>query len=150
VGADWFDIRTVRGRGLVYASDLCVVGAGVVLALVGRRWSWGPFVLGPTVGVAGLGAYAALLGIVIKVVRADDDQLRKAREGLRQRNMVVIPGYLCFGLCAGLIAGSLHSYSPDVVLALMILVVGLLVPLAVLPVVKRKADALREREESTG
>lgn len=142
------DYRTTRGRTVVYVSDLCIVGAGVVFAFAsGRHWSWGPFVLGPTVGVLALGVYAALLGIVIKVVRPEADQLSKMQQGLRQQNLVVLPGYVSIGLCFGFIAGSLRSYWPDLVLALMILVFGLLVPLALLPLVKRKADAQRDRAD---
>ena len=144
MAADWLDFRTARGRTVLYASDLCIVAAGVVLApSVGRRWSWGPFLGGPIVASLGLGAYAALLAIAIKVVRPDGDQLNKARQGLRERNLIVIPGCLSIGLCAGLIAGSRRSYWPDLVLAGTILVAGILVPLAALPLLKRKADALR-------
>lgn len=150
MGPDWFDYRAARGRILVYISDLGIVLAGVVFAIaVGRHWSWGPFALGVIVGVFAVFAYAALLGIVVKVVRPDGEQLSKARDGLRQRNLIVIPGYLSIGLCTGLIAGSVPSYWPDVVLALMILVLGVLVPLAFLPLAKRKADAQRNRSEST-
>jgi cytochrome bd-type quinol oxidase subunit 2 len=147
VAADWLDYRTERGRTLVYVSDICIVGVGVVLALaVGRHWSWGPFIPGPAVGVLGLSVHAALLGIVVKVFRPDVDQRNKARQGLRQRHLVVIPSYIALGLCVGLIAGALRSYWPDLALAVMVVVFGLLVPLALLPLVKRKADAVRNGE----
>jgi hypothetical protein len=144
---EWLDYRTKRGRAAVLLADLAIVGAGVVIATQpGRRWSWGPFVLGPIVGLLGLGAYAALLRVAIKIFRPDPAQVSEARQRLRQRNPIIVAGYVCIGLFAGLVAGSLRSYRPDVVLGLMILVFAVLVPLAVLPLAKRKADALRARD----
>lgn len=144
---DWLDYRTTRGRTLLLVADLGIVGAGVVIATrPGRHWSWGPFVLGPIVGLLGLGAYAALLWAAIKIFRPDPAQVSEARQRLRQRNPIVVAGYVCIGLFAGLVAGSLRSYWPDVVLALMILVFAVLIPLAVLPPAKRKADALHARD----
>ncbi len=147
MAADWRDYRTPRGRLLVFISDVCIVGASVAFALsVGRHWQWGPFVLGPVVGVLGFGAYALLFWILVRVLRPNSGELTKMRQGLHQRNLVILPTHVSLGLCTGVIAGSLGSYWPDLALASMVLVVGLLAPLALLPLLKRKAAAARSRE----
>jgi hypothetical protein len=145
VTTTWLDYRTERGRKVVYVSDLCIVAAGVLFAAaVGRHWSWGPFALGLAVGVLGLGVYAAFLAIATRVVQLDRDELTKARHSLRLRNRIVVPGYVSIGLFCGVVSGSLRSYWLDLVLGLMILIMGLLIPLAVLPLVRRKAVSARQ------
>lgn len=101
----------------------------------------GPFIVGPALAVVGLGAYLALPRVAAAYFKADADEVAWARARLRERHAIIVPGYVSFGLCCGLIAGSLPAYWPDVVFGLMLLILGIVVPLAALPLLKRRVDS---------
>ena len=140
----WLDYRSVWGRALLYVADAWIIAAGVIVALaVGKHWAWWPFVLGPIIATAGVGANVALLWIAVRAFRPGKDEMPRFKDGLRLRCIATVPGYGAIGLCVGLIAGSVPSYWPDVALPATILLTGILFPLVLLPFLKRKADAAR-------
>lgn len=140
----WFDYRSVRGRVLLYIADAWIIAAGVIVAVaVGKHWAWWPFVLGPIIGAAGIGANVALMRLAVRVFRPSSDEMQRAKVQRRPLRLASFPGYGAFGLCVGLIAGSIPSYWPDIALAAMIFLTGILFPLALFPLFKRKADAAR-------
>jgi hypothetical protein len=144
VTAKTLDYSSTRLRTSLYIGDLFIVGAcAEFAAVIGRHWSWGPFAVGLVIGVLGIVGTVWIQKIAIRVLRPTRDQLDRARQGLRARNIALLPGYVAFGTSAGLIAGSLRSYWPDVVLTTMVIVLGFLVPLALVRVAQRRAHARR-------
>jgi hypothetical protein len=84
-------------------------------------------VLVVTVGAA---ATEIVSRIGVAALRPTPEQLGRAASRRRRRNTVVVPAYVPMAIGFGLIAGSIPSYWPDVVLGLMIFVIGVLLPVA--------------------
>ena len=70
-----------------------------------------------------------------------EEQRRRATARQRRRNRVFVPGYATFAIGFGLIAGSIPSYWVAAGLSLVIVVLTVLLPLALVPRLKRKAKA---------
>ena len=124
---------------LQYLSDACIILACVVFALVaGKRWAWGPFITALLIVAAAAGMNAFMVRAVITASRPDDAQRRRLADRQRRRNSVIYPAYATFGIGLGLIAGSIPSYWPDVALGVLIMLTNVLLPLALLPALKRR------------
>jgi hypothetical protein len=133
-----------RTRFLIYGSDACILLSGIgFAAVVGKHWDWSPFLASVAAAAAGFGAMMLFLHVVGTKMTMSDDELRTARQRLRVRNRINIPNYAAIGLACGTVAGSIPSYWPAVLLAAANLITGVGLPLALLPMVKRKADARR-------
>ena len=145
--SSWVDLSTARGRSLIYVSDFFMVAAVAVAVIVaGKHWAWGPFVAGLAIAVLGVASHALLINVVTRVVRPSAGELVQAKRRIREQRLVVVPNYVTFGLCCALAAGAFRSYILPVVVAALIVLIGVLLPLALLPLLKRKAHARKRRE----
>jgi MFS family permease len=137
-------VFTGRYRAMQYVSFACILFACIVFAmLVGKHWAWGPFILAPVIVAIGAGSNALMVRTATSWLRPTEEQLRRAASRRRVRNTVIVPSYITFGIGFGLIAGSIPSYWVDVAVGVLILLMSVLVPLAMLPSLKRRADAQR-------
>jgi MFS family permease len=135
---------TGRYRAMQYVSFAYILFTCVLFALLlGKYWSWGPFILAPVIVAIGAGANAQMARKAISWLRPTEEHLRRAASRRRVRNRVTLPAYITFGIGFGLIAGSIPSYWADAALAALILLMSVLVPLAMLPALKRRAEAQR-------
>lgn len=133
-----------RLRLLQYVSDACVLLACVSFAIiVGRSWAWGPFIASPLIAAAGFIATALVVRAGRHALAPAPEQLLAAEADARLRRTVTIPAYTSIGIGCGVIAGSIESYWPDVLLAASMLGVGVALPLATLPALKRRAAGRR-------
>jgi hypothetical protein len=129
-----------RLRLLQYVSDACVLFACVSFAvIVGKSWAWGPFIASPLIAAAGFIATALVVRAGRHAMALTPEELLAAEADARLRGTVTIPGYATIGIGCGVIAGSVQSYWPDVFLAASMLVVGVALPLGMLPALKRRA-----------
>jgi hypothetical protein len=135
---------TGRLRLFQYFSNACVVVACISFAIiVGKSWAWGPFLAAPVITAAGFIATAWVVRLGRHALALTPDELVAAEADTHLRRTVTIPGYISIGIGCGLIAGSMESYWPDVLLAGSMLVVGVALPLAMLPALKRRAASRR-------
>jgi MFS family permease len=135
--SDWLDFRSRRGRVVEYLGALSILFSATVLALVvGKHWSWGPFLLALAVALALLLPYAAVLRIAVRVLKPPPDQLDKARAELPKR---LLPSYPVIALWTGIVGASFRVYWPVAVYAALTFAILVLLPLALLPRAKRRA-----------
>jgi hypothetical protein len=133
---------TGRLRVMQYVSDACIVFACAVFAVVvGKHWDWSPFLLAAGLVAVGAGANALLVHAASKRFRLNEEQRRRAAARRRTRNTVVVPSYITFGVGFGLIAGSIPSYWADLAMGVFMLGVTVLLPLAMLPAIRRRVAA---------
>jgi len=133
-----------RLRVLQYVSDGCILFASAVLSLVaGNGWAWGPFVVGPVVVAVATACNEVVIRAGMAMFKPTEEQRRRTRTHRRKRNVIIIPAYVTFAIAAGVIAGSLESYWPDAVLGAIVLITAVALPLALLPRLKRRAEAMR-------
>ncbi len=141
---------TGRYRAMQYVSLACILFACSVFAVVGgQHWAWGPFIVAPVLVAIGAAANALMVRKALSWLKPSDEQRREATSRLRRRNTVIVPMYGTFGIGFGLIAGSIPSYGADAAVGLLILVMTFVVPLAVLPSLKRRAEAQRAARSAT-
>lgn len=141
---------TGRGRTLQYISQASMlVACAVVAVFVGKDWAWAPFATTVVVVAAGAVANAVIMRTAITALRPTEEQLQLFAARRRRRNAVVVPGYVAIGVGFGLIAGSFRSYWPAVVIGTMIVLTSVVLPLVLLPRLKRRADELRARQPDT-
>lgn len=132
------------GRLLVgqYLSYLSILFACAVFALlIGKQWAWGPFVLTAGVVAAGGAVNELIAHRAMSWFRLTAEQRRRATARGRRRNKVYFPGYATFAIGFGLVAGSIPSYWVAAVLSLVMIVMTVLLPLAMVPRLKRRANA---------
>jgi hypothetical protein len=133
-----------RLRAMQYLSDGAILFASVVLALVaGKGWAWGPAVLGPVVVASAAACNDIAFRVAVSALRPTEEQLRRSRARRRRRNVIIVPAYITFAIASGVIAGSLKTYWPDLGLGGIVLVTAVVIPLAILPRLKRRAEAMR-------
>jgi hypothetical protein len=99
------------------------------------------------IALVGLGANDLLARAAISSFHPTDEDLRRLAPRRRQRNLVLYPVYAAFGIGCGLIAGSIPSYWPDAISGLLVILIGVLLPLAMLPSLKRRT-ALRRASQA--
>jgi hypothetical protein len=92
------------------------------------------------IAAAGFIATALVVRAGRQAMALTPEELLAAEADARLRWTVTIPGYATMGIGCGLIAGSIPSYLPDVLLAASMLTVGVALPLAMLPALKRRAS----------
>jgi hypothetical protein len=133
-----------RIRTLQYLSDAFILFASAVFALfVGTGWAWGPFLVSLLVVGFTVGCNEAVFRAGMRILNATEEQSRLARARHRKRNVVTVPGYLTMAVATGVVAGSLERYWPAVVVGVVFLLTAVVFPLAMLPTVKRRAEARR-------
>jgi MFS family permease len=136
-GSDWLDFRAPRGRVAMYLSALSILFSAVVLAfVVGKHWSWGPFLLALAVALALLLPYFAVLRIAMRVLKPSPDQLDRTRADSSKR---LLPSYPVIALWTGIVAASFRVYWPVAVYAVLTFAGLVVLPLALLPQAKRRA-----------
>lgn len=134
-----------------YLSYVWILFAYVVFAvLVGKHWAWGPFVLAAAVIAAGGAVNELIAHRAMSWFELTEEQRRRASARRRRRNRVFLPGYATFAIGFGLVAGSIPSYWVALVLSLVMLVMTVLVPLAMVPRLKRRVIAARTGPPSGG
>lgn len=137
--SSWLDIRTPAGRRMCWVSDACVLFAVVVFAVtVGTGWWWPPFIGGAAVGVAGVAAYRLQFPVLAAALGVSAQEAARGRAQVRDRDAVIIPGYLTYGVVCGVIGGSVGSWWPVIALAAGVVLFTVVVPLTLLPVLKRR------------
>jgi hypothetical protein len=135
---------TGRLRLLQYIGDAGMLFACVVFALlIGKNWAWGPFLLAPVIVAVAPAASAMLLRYGKTKLRPTDADWQRAIARRRQWMTITVPAYVTFAVGVGLVAGSIPSYWPDVVLGVLIMLFTILLPLALLPVLLRRARSQR-------
>ncbi|MCW2856172.1 MAG: hypothetical protein JWR52_1787 [Marmoricola sp.] len=132
-------IYTGRYRVMQYVSDALVLFACSTFAVeVGKQWAWGPFIAALLVVAVGVAANETITRRWLASIPANPEQRQRAASRRRLRNTVIVPAYVTFGIGCGLIAGSIPSYGPDVVLGVIFLVFSVLMPLVLLRWLKRR------------
>jgi hypothetical protein len=143
----WRDPYGLVMRRLVYLSTACVIGSAVVIAAtVGTGWSWWLLVWGVALGALAIAFNELLVRVVVRVVRPSETDLERMRSRRHEQRLVVFPASLGMGCAIGLIAASLQNAWPDVLIAVVVVVVSeVALPLAMLPWLSRRAAVIRAR-----
>jgi hypothetical protein len=102
--------------------------------MVGKRWAWSPFVVALLMACVWIVANAWVLRVVTAQHHLTDEQWQ--RISLRAR--VLIPSLLSFGICFGLVAGSIPSYWPDALFGSLLLLFGVAPQVILLIWMKRR------------
>jgi hypothetical protein len=116
--------------------------------LVGKHWAWGPFVASLVIVAVLVAANALIANRALLSLGPNADQIRNLAERRRVRNRVLVPSFVTFAVAWGVIAGSARSYWPDVFVGAIFLVGGVVLPLAILPMLKRRVRAQQTGERS--
>jgi hypothetical protein len=133
------DPRIRRNRVLVYVSDAAVVVSVGYLAASQGQWAWGPFAAGLAVGVVGLIGNALVHRLAAAVLRPTADQLATTRAERRNRRTLEVVGVVCLSVSCSLLAGSLRTYWPDILVAVG-LAVSFVGAVALVPTLKRRVN----------
>jgi MFS family permease len=142
-----------RNRTLAYASAALVVVSSVVVALavtfdMGGHWEWGPFFASLFVTAVGVACIEGLRRGMVVRAKPTPEQLTRFRESRRVRNPPLNATYMALAIGVGLISGAIPSYWPVVGLALFILAFGIVLPVAILALVRRRAALSRQNDLS--
>jgi hypothetical protein len=125
-------------RWLSYVGDICMVGAGVSVAVnVGTGWAWPLFVWGLAIGLLGPPISEILRRFAVSYLRLTPEEVAKSRARVKAHRLLIIPTGVALGLTIGLFAASLMAAWVDQV-ATVIAVLALLPVLIQLPALKRK------------
>lgn len=137
-------------RVTTYASVGVTLGASVLIALVGHNgWSWPLFawgaLLGPTWVLATAATTAYGMRYIARHTGASDSDVAAAQERSRKRFMAVYPAYAALGLPWGVVSAALLAIWPDLA-ATLYAVLAVVLPLAALPRIARRAAARSVRD----
>ena len=140
------------------ASDAVILGSSIfVVSSVGRGWTWPYLIWGVLLAPLWFLAMRwiqgrSTLGLPDSAwIRSDGSAVdpevfiteRRAAD-LRDRWIVYV-GMATFCLCAGIYSAGLRSAIPDIIVTIMIVVIGLVAPLVMLGVLRRRIVAGRLR-----
>lgn len=130
-------------RTLSYVASALVVGSSVVAALaitssLGGHWEWGPFLASLLVTAAGVGCIEGLRAGMVARAKPTPEQRRRLQESRRIRKGPVTATCVALAAAVGLVSGAIPSYWPVVGLALLILVLGIVLPVLVLAWARRR------------
>lgn len=135
---------TGKWRVAQYASGLTVLGALAVAAIVLRRgWAWGPFLAAPVVAVVVLVVNGAIVRYATSLFDPSSEERRRAAIRRRASGRVLSPVLMSMAVGWGILAAAMKSYVVDVVMAALVVLAGVVLPLAMLPAVRRRAAARR-------
>ena len=115
----------------------------MIAATVGSGWSWLLFGWGAVLGLIGVAGNEFLVKVLVTVARPDADGLRRMRSRRRDQRLLVYPASLGTGLAVGTMAAALQDAWPDVLMTAAVLLFELVLPLAMILWIKRRAAAAR-------
>lgn len=130
-----------RSRLLIYASGTAVLAACAVAAIQFGHWRWWLFIWGVLVGLASATLYQLLLRLLPSLMHAGAEQRAQAQRRIAEMKRAVSPLAVSFGVAFGLLASGLASPWPDILLTVGVVVFQLVVPAAMLPLVRRRAQS---------
>jgi MFS family permease len=130
-----------RSRLLMYASGAAVLVACAVAAIQFGHWRWWLFSWGALIGLVSATIYALLLRLLPALVHATVEQTAQAQPRITQMKRAVYPLLVNLGLAFGVLASGLASPWPDILLTVGVIVFQLVVPMALLPLVRRRAQS---------
>jgi MFS family permease len=131
-----------RSRGLIYAIAATVLIACTINAIRFGHWHWWLFVWGVLIGVLSATIYGLTLRLVPTILHASVERMARAQPRLAQMKRVLYPLMLSIGVALGVLASGMARAWPDVLLTLVVIVFQLMVPMAMLPRLRRRARAL--------
>jgi hypothetical protein len=132
-----------RSRGLIYAMGATVLIACAVTAIRFGHWRWWLFAWGALIGVLSATIYGLILRLVPGMLHMPAERISQAQPRLAQMKRAIYPLSLSIGLAFGVLASGLARPWPDVVLTVVVIVFQLMVPLAILPALRRRAQTAR-------
>jgi hypothetical protein len=88
---------------------------------------------------------------VVAIMGADEarENMSKAHAMQRRRRPAIVTFYSSFGVGMGLIAGSLDSWTPDILWLAGSVILGALLPVAFLPLIKRRLTSIVRNNPAT-
>lgn len=129
-----------RSRRLIYASGTAVLVACAVAAFHFGHWRWWLFAWGVLIGVLSATIYGLLLRLLPALLHVSVERTAQAQPRLAQMKRAVYPLGVSLGLAIGVLASGLASPWPDILLTVVVIVFQLVVPMAMLPMVRRRAQ----------
>jgi MFS family permease len=131
-----------RSRLLMYASGATVLVACAVAAIQFGHWRWWLFAWGVLIGLMSATIYELLLRLLPALVHATVDQRAQAQPRIAQMKRAVYPLLVNLGVAFGVLASGLASPWPDILLTAGVIVFQLVVPAALLPLLRRRAQSM--------
>jgi MFS family permease len=129
-----------RSRRLIYASGTVVLVACAVGAVHFGHWRWWLFGWGVLVGALSATIYGLLLRLLPALLHVSVERTAQAQPLLAQMKQAVYPLGVSLGLAIGVLASGLASPWPDIFLTVVVIVFQLVLPMAVLPMVRRRSQ----------
>jgi hypothetical protein len=135
-----------RARWLVYASLVPILGSCAELAVIfGTGWSWGLFLWGVAAGLFIVVCSEAIR----KISMLTPEQRANAASRVRAQRLLVVPNSVGFGLACGVLAGGLQTPWPDILVSAAVVCLVFLLPLASLPLLRRRVSAARALQDGS-
>jgi MFS family permease len=131
-----------RSRLLIYASAAAVLFACTVAAIQFGHWRWWLFAWGVLIGVLSATIYGLSLRLLPVLLHVPVGRIATAQPRVSQMKRALYPLQVTFGVAFGVLASGLASPWPDILLAAVVIVSQLAVPIALLPMVRRRAQTL--------
>jgi hypothetical protein len=126
-------------RMLMYASGACVIFACVTLVVTaGHGWSWWLFVWGVAVGPLSVACSELTEKAMIGVFHVSAAEVDEKRPHLRARKLAIYPVAAMQSVACGVLAAGLRSSWPDIIWTAGVVLLQLVLPLAILPLLKRR------------
>jgi MFS family permease len=127
-----------RSRFLMYVSGAVVVFACAITATHFGHWRWWLFAWGVLIGVLSAAIYGLLLRLLPALLHASADSTAQLQPRLGQMKRAIYPLMVCLGLGIGILASGAASPWPDILLTGVVIVFQILVPIAMVPMVRRR------------
>jgi hypothetical protein len=126
---------------VIYAAGATILIACAVTAIRFGHWRWWLFAWGALIGVLSATIYGLTLRLVPGLLHMSTERISQAQPRLAQMKRAIYPLELSIGLGVGVLASGLAKPWPDTVLIVVVIVFQLMVPLAMLPALRRRAQA---------
>jgi MFS family permease len=129
-----------RSRRLIYASGTLVLVTCAVAAVHFGHWRWWLFAWGVLIGLLSATIYGLSLRLLPALLHVSVERTAQAQPRLTQMKRAVYPLGVTLGLAIGVLASGLASPWPDIFLTVVVIVFQLVAPMAMLPMVRRRAQ----------
>jgi MFS family permease len=129
-----------RSRFLMYVSGAVVVFACAMTAVHFGHWRWGLFTWGVLAGVLSAAIYGLLLRLLPALLHVSVESTAQLQPRLAQMKRAMYPLMVCLGLGIGILASGAARPWPDILLTGVVIVFQILVPIAMLLVVRRRVQ----------
>jgi hypothetical protein len=128
----------VTSRRLIYISAVAILVVCGGTAIHSGHWRWWLFGWGVAIGLLSAVMYGLLLRVVPAMFHLGPERTAQAQPRLSQMKRAVYPLVVTIGVALGALASGLASPWPDVLLSVGVVVFQIAVPMAMLPMLRRR------------